>query len=104
MKIRIILSVCMLVLVLAGLGSYSNPVAAAGNTYYVATNGSDSNPGTLAKPWLTPQHAANTMVAGDTCYIEAGTYGLSGNGQRIVTDHNGARAHPLPSKITTGGL
>ena len=103
MKIRIILSVCMLVLVLAGLGSYSNPVAAAGNTYYVATNGSDSNPGTLAKPWLTPQHAANTMVAGDTCYIEAGTYGLSGNGQRIVTEHNGAPGAPITFQNYNGG-
>jgi hypothetical protein len=94
----------MLVLVLAGLGSYSNPVAAAGNTYYVATNGSDSNPGTLAKPWLTPQHAANTMVAGDTCYIEAGTYGLSGNGQRIVTEHNGAPGAPITFQNYNGGV
>jgi len=93
----------MLVLVLAGLGSYSNPVAAAGNTYYVATNGSDSNPGTLAKPWLTPQHAANTMVAGDTCFIEAGTYGASGNGQRIVTEHNGAAGAPITFENYNGG-
>ena len=30
------------------------------------------------------------MVAGDTCYIEAGTYGSSGNGQRIITENNGS--------------
>jgi hypothetical protein len=42
--------------------------------YYVATNGNDSNPGTLASPWRTIQKAANTAIAGDTAYIKAGTY------------------------------
>jgi cellulose/xylan binding protein with CBM9 domain/pectate lyase-like protein/parallel beta helix pectate lyase-like protein len=50
----------------------SHPVAAA--TYYVATTGSDGNPGTQAQPWLTLQKAANTVVAGDTVYIRGGTY------------------------------
>jgi parallel beta-helix repeat protein len=43
-------------------------------TYYVATTGNDSNPGNEANPWRTIQKAANTMVAGDTVYIRAGTY------------------------------
>jgi hypothetical protein len=47
-------------------------------TYYVATNGSDSNPGTLAQPWLTIQHAANAAVAGDTVTVEPGTYATAG--------------------------
>lgn len=42
--------------------------------YYVAMDGSDSNPGTEAKPWLTIQKAANTLVAGDMVYIKWGTY------------------------------
>ena len=54
--------------------SQPKPVAAAGNTYYVATTGSDSNPGTLAQPWLTIQHAAEIATAGDTINIESGTY------------------------------
>lgn len=45
-----------------------------GNTYYVATNGSDSNPGTDALPFKTIQKAANTVAAGDTVYIRTGTY------------------------------
>jgi hypothetical protein len=45
-----------------------------GNTYYVATNGSDSNSGTLDAPWLTIQYAADTMRAGDTVYIRGGVY------------------------------
>jgi VCBS repeat-containing protein len=45
-----------------------------GDTYYVATNGSDSNPGTDALPFKTIQKAANTVAAGDTVYIRTGTY------------------------------
>ena len=52
----------------------STPYAGAA-TYFVATNGSDSNSGTnLAAPFQTIQHAAATAVAGDTCYIRAGVY------------------------------
>ena len=43
-------------------------------TYYVAPGGDDSGPGTESQPWLTIQHAANVMTAGDMVYIKAGTY------------------------------
>jgi len=53
-------------------------IAAIGNVWggdcYVAPNGNDSNPGTESQPWLTIQQAANTLTAGDTAYIRAGTY------------------------------
>jgi hypothetical protein len=42
--------------------------------YYVATNGDDTNVGTLALPFATIQKAADTMSAGDTCYIRGGVY------------------------------
>lgn len=41
---------------------------------YVATNGSDANPGTLVEPFATIQHAVSVMTPGDTCYIRGGTY------------------------------
>jgi hypothetical protein len=41
---------------------------------YVATTGDDDNAGKEALPWRTIQKAANTLVAGDTVYIRAGTY------------------------------
>jgi hypothetical protein len=47
---------------------------ATGTTYYVSTTGSDSNPGTLSRPWRTIQHAANTVTAGDTVYVRNGVY------------------------------
>ena len=53
--------------------SLSSAVASA-TTYCVATNGSDSSNGTCAYPWRTIQHAANTIGAGDTVYVENGTY------------------------------
>jgi hypothetical protein len=43
-------------------------------TYYVATNGNDSNPGTLASPWKTWYYGIGRLVAGDILYIRAGTY------------------------------
>jgi hypothetical protein len=46
----------------------------SGVNYYVSTSGSDSNPGSLSQPWRTIQHAANSVHAGDTVEVEAGTY------------------------------
>jgi hypothetical protein len=44
------------------------------NTYYVATNGSDSNPGTIDYPFLTIPKAVTTAAAGDTIYVRGGAY------------------------------
>jgi hypothetical protein len=79
--------------------------AKAANSYYVSSSGNDSNPGTLAQPWLTIQKCLNTVKAGDTCIIMGGTYtesltiktsGASGapitikrNGSDIVTVNSG---------------
>lgn len=51
-------------------------------TYYVATTGTDGNPGTLASPWRTIGKAAALMVAGDTVLVRGGTY----NQTRTNTD------------------
>src|SRR5580704_7630413 len=48
--------------------------AQTGATYYVSTSGNDSNPGTLAAPWLTIQNAANIATAGATVYVFGGVY------------------------------
>lgn len=44
------------------------------NTYYVATTGSDTNPGSIETPFQTIQHAVDIMQSGDTCYLRAGSY------------------------------
>ncbi len=51
----------------------SSPVASA-STFYVATDGRDSNPGTASRPWRTLQHAANVVGPGATVLIRSGTY------------------------------
>jgi hypothetical protein len=54
--------------------------------YYVATNGNDSNSGTsINSPWRTIQKAANTLVAGDTVYIRAGTYN-----EQVIPQNSGS--------------
>lgn len=50
------------------------PIIGQAATYYVATNGSNSNPGTSTKPWRTIAYAVQKMVAGDTTYVRGGTY------------------------------
>jgi hypothetical protein len=51
------------------------PLAAqVGAKFYVSTKGSDGNPGTMKLPWLTIQHAANTVSAGATVYVVGGVY------------------------------
>lgn len=46
-----------------------------GRSFYVATDGDDTNDGlSLAAPFRTVQQCVDVQVAGDTCYIKAGTY------------------------------
>lgn len=62
--------------------------APSGNTYYVAPDGRDSNPGTINAPWKTLQHAADVAAAGDTVLARKGVYnehvgfGFSGDAAR----------------------
>ena len=44
-------------------------------TFYVATDGSDSNPGSDSAPFRTLQRAANAAFAGDTVVVRDGSYG-----------------------------
>lgn len=43
----------------------------APQTFYIATNGNDSNAGTSDSPWKTPKH---NLRCGDTINLKAGTY------------------------------
>lgn len=44
-------------------------------TYYVATNGDNTNNGTsISTPWRTIQYGVSHISAGDTLYIRGGTY------------------------------
>jgi len=54
------------------------------STWFVATNGSDSNPGTLGAPFKTIQHAATIANTGDVVDIRGGTYH-----ETVTPSHNG---------------
>jgi parallel beta-helix repeat protein len=56
-------------------------------TYYVAANGTDSNPGTLARPWRTIQKSANFATQGSTVYVRGGVYN-----ERIKVNVSGSAA------------
>ena len=56
------------------VGMLAVNLADAGRGYYVATNGSDANAGTLTQPWRTVGKANTTMQAGDTVYVREGAY------------------------------
>ncbi len=52
-------------------------------SYVVAPSGNDSNPGTLAAPMLTPQHAIQSAAPGATVCLRSGNYAVTSN---IVID------------------
>jgi Right handed beta helix region len=68
-------------------------------TYYVATNGSNSNAGTINAPFATIDKLSSVMVAGDIAYIRGGTYrttGNAGSSQHFVLQNlNGSAGNPI---------
>ena len=79
--------ISLLVILAASVAAYAQP----GKIYYVATTGSDSNPGSQAEPWLTISHAAKVARAGATVYVMGGVYNEIVNfphsGTPPCTDH-----------------
>jgi Right handed beta helix region len=61
-----------------------------GQTFYVGTTGSDSNPGTLDQPWRNVQKALNTLQAGQRALVRAGTYS-----QNLTFTRAGTAAAPI---------
>jgi parallel beta-helix repeat protein len=54
------------------------PASATGRTYYVATNGNDSNSGTITRPWRSFHASLRKLRAGDTLYVRGGSYSFRG--------------------------
>jgi hypothetical protein len=66
---------------------------------YVATNGNDSNSGTLATPLRTIQRAVDLAQPGYTIYIRSGTYAPSTNIQILK---NGTSSQPITMRNHNG--
>jgi hypothetical protein len=58
-------------------------------TYYVATGGSNSYPGTITQPWATLNYAWTHLSAGDTLYMRGGTYTYAMMGITVLSGKSG---------------
>lgn len=87
-------------------------VAARSATYYVATTGKNSNPGTNSLPWQTIAYAVSRMVAGDTTFVKGGVYNegqiafrTSGTQSAQIKLLNASGQFPIIAcKPNTGGI
>ncbi len=82
-------------------------------TYYVRTDGSNSNPGTgpsASQAWQTIDHAASTIQAGERVYVAPGTYneqvtldysGTSGNRISFIADTDASEFPGIPAGAVT---
>ena len=52
----------------------TDQIPSTGRSLYVSPTGSDLGDGSAGNPWQTTQKAADNVVAGDTVYVQAGTY------------------------------
>ena len=76
-------------------------ITARATTYYVATDGNDLDPGTLALPFETIQKACDTVGAGDTIEVRVGTYNesIDIDPTRDPNDSNYITVQPYNSEI-----
>ena len=78
-----------LLTIISGCQHYFGAAHAA--TYYVATTGSDSNPGTEKQPWRTIAYSVDSMVPGDSVYVKGGVY----NEETIRFRRSGTQSAPI---------
>jgi hypothetical protein len=67
------------------------------STYYVSTVGSNANPGTLAQPFKSIQHAAALAQPGDTVLVRGGVYR-----ETVKPARSGTAAAPITFKPYNG--
>ncbi len=83
---------------------------AQATTYYVATTGNDSNPGTEAAPFLHVSKGAAAAHAGDTVIVMNGTYGSEGQlanlnsvGAVVTMSNSGTPGNPITIEAQNRG-
>jgi hypothetical protein len=45
--------------------------------FFIATDGSDRNPGTVNRPWASLHHASQRLKPGDALFVRGGTYAIT---------------------------
>lgn len=79
---------------LAAIATSSLPLVgqkAFASNYYVSPSGSNSNSGSLDRPFLTIDRAYSRVKGGDTIYVRGGTYSLSS--QLLLSKKGTAASH-----------
>src|SRR5437870_2062971 len=95
------LCIRLIVLISALVVAAPQPSSGA-STYYLATDGSDSNNGlTTAAPYATFGKAIGAAHAGDTVFVRGGTYNLSAT-ISISSSKVGTAANPFNLFAYTG--
>lgn len=77
----------VLFVLLIGCAPAASPTRATAAVYYVAVDGDNNNPGTLAQPWRTVQYAADQVIAGDVVWVRGGVYN-----ERVTIQASGSEA------------
>jgi Bacterial Ig domain/Right handed beta helix region/Protein of unknown function (DUF1565) len=100
MKIKHVVGRLCLPLFIASL------TAAQAGTLYVATTGSDSNPGTAAQPFRTITYAYSQASAGTTILVAPGTYTDYQSGWGLHLGKSGTASNPivLESQVRGGAV
>jgi hypothetical protein len=94
-KIRLEYTILLLLLtiIIFIAGSALSPAkASSGNSYYVAPNGDDTNPGTIDQPWrtLAPVHAKD-FLPGDVIHFKRGGVWSGG----MIINDSGVEGNPI---------
>jgi Right handed beta helix region/Protein of unknown function (DUF1565) len=84
-------------------GTAPPPADPSSPQFYVSTDGDDSNPGTIDRPWRTIQMAMTSATPGSTVNIRGGTYG-----ERLTVKVSGAAGQyitfqPYGFSVPAGG-
>jgi len=69
----------------------------SGQTFFVAPDGSDGDPGTIEEPWATVQHALDTLEPGQRALVREGTYT-----QSLVMNRAGTAEAPITLEAYPG--
>jgi hypothetical protein len=91
------LASCRLIILLSIL--CAQVISGGAATWYVATNGLDTNPGSSNSPFTTLMRSQSAASAGDTVYLRGGTYYLTG-GNLTATNSPWA----IVNNITKSGI
>jgi hypothetical protein len=91
---------CLIAVILMGTLAANCQAA----TYYVATTGSDSNPGTTTQPFRTITFAYSRVVAGDYILVQPGIYTDYQSRWGIYLNKNGTSSSPITlQSVVRGG-